>query len=427
MAKKKNVDSEAEQTKEVVLNAEMEEASALDIAADAVDEETAPTKEDIANALLSDDAIMQAAPEEDKKANTSSAAKNRRQVLRESRVKAAQREAKNKNNAAFLSGWSSLATAFKTGRIVTGVISGITMPDLSKFKSPDYKNAVLVNVLHNKQFKVTIPFGSLYRKYPIDMSTVNTSTEAGRRQFVERQRAMAEKLYGLEIPFVIKEMESYEPGQYNIIASRSEALALIERGNFAPGRDGTTVLEVGSFAEATVISVSDYAIQVNVGGVDTRIPVHALTYRFVDGPHMLKNLYHVGDKLLVQITDVKQLADKSFAVSAARKPAELLEAQSRQGVICQENDACIGTITAILPNRAKDANGNGKVGEVFIALYIDAYDLPAVSNSFPANRLGMYAQPGDTVRVTIKKFNPNGMTYCWLRSSHGAPNLLNRG
>ncbi len=395
---------------------------------DSIDETRETAREEIAEALANDEAINQAISDGSKMEEASAKTRSRRKALQDSREREAARESKNKENATFLSGWSSLATSFKTGRVVTGVISGITIPsDITKRRNADFRNSVLVNVLHNKQFRITVPFGELYRDYPIDMNTVSLGSEKDIRAFIDRQRAMAEKLYGLEIPILIDDMlYDKKTGEYYIKGSRANALKQLERINYAPNKDGISLIEVGSFVEATVMAVSNWAIQVDVGGVDTRIHVRELTYRFIAGPHVLKSMYKVGEKLLVQVSDIKQREDGRYVILATRKPAELLEARKRQNVICKENDACTGTITAILPSKAKDKNGNVRVGEVYIALYLDAYDLPAISNSFPSSALGMQVQPGDTVRVTIKQFNPSGMTYCWLRSTHGAPNLLNR-
>lgn len=347
--------------------------------------------------------------------------KSRKQAIKDARMREAERERRAKANSVFLGGWSGLQSAQKRGTIMYGTVSGIEEVDFTGRENPDVRNSIMVVLLHNGMYRVTIPFSELYREYPIDMNTVSVDTEIGRRSFVARQKAMAEKLYGLETPFIVQDMflDEGESGKYSILASRAKAVSLIEHRNFDPDREGNVAMQVGDFVPATITSISDYSIAVNVGGVDTRISVYQLTHRFIEGPHSLRNMYKVGQEILVQILDIKQKEDGSHNVTVAARPAELLDAKNRQHIIAHEGEQCFGTVTGVLKSRTP--------GEVRITLYLDAYNLPAVTNSFPPSRMGTYPQPGETVRVTIKEFNENGMTYCWIRSSHGSPKLSHFG
>lgn len=361
----------------------------------------------------------EAAPKSDgsKMGQASVKTRSRKQAIKDAQQREAARERRTRENAMFLGGWSGLQSAQKLGTIMYGTVSGIEVVDFSGRMNPDIRNAVMVVLIHNGIYRVTIPFSELYRDYPIDMSTVSVDTELDRKYFIARQKAMAEKLYGLEVPFVVLDMfiDDGMSGKYSILASRAKALAVIERRNFDPDKEGNVALNVGDFVPATITSISDYAVAVNVGGVDTRVSVNRLTYKFIAGPHSLRSMYRVGQEIMVQILNIKKNKEGNHSIIVSARPAELLEAKGRQNIIVHEEEQCFGTVTGVLKSRVP--------GEVYITLYLDAYGLPAVTNSFPPNRMGTYPQPGDTVRVTIKAFNNDGMTYCWIRSSHGAPNL----
>lgn len=412
MAKKKTDVPEAEVPGTVTPPVEAEVVPPVE------EEAVAPVVEDVAPAAEDEPAPVET--DGSKMGEAAKSTKSRKQAIRDARMREADRERRAKENAEFLAGWAGLQAAQRSGTIMYGTVTGveeISKEDMKGRENADDRSSIMLLLIHNERYRVSIPFAEVYRHYPIDMNTVSTETEAGRRAFVARQKAMAEKLFGLEVPFVVKGMFYDEnSGQHFIRGSRAEALASIERRNFEPDREGNTAMQVGDFVSATITSISNYSIAVNVGGVDTRISIHQLTYRFIDGPYALRKMYHIGDEIMVQIQDVKKNADGSHSIVVSAKPAELIRAKSRQNVIVHEGEQCFGTVTGVRKARGSD--------KVFISLYLDAYGLPAITNSFPPNRMGFYPQPGETVRVTVKTFNENGMTYCMVRSTHGAPNLM---
>ena len=79
----------------------------------------------------------------------------------------------------------------------------------------------------------------------------------------------------------------------------------------------------------------------------------------------------------------------------------------------------VGTVTNIVNSRTLP-------GRVKINMYLDYYNRPAVSNEFPASRMGFYPQPGDRVRVTVREIYESGMIRVSCRQTHGAMELFNR-
>ena len=88
---------------------------------------------------------------------------------------------------------------------------------------------------------------------------------------------MSEKLYGVETPFLITNMELGEAsfqGDYSIAASRRKALEIIEKVNFEPDpATGVARLEEGTFVNAPLISVGNFGLTACIGGIDTQLSV----------------------------------------------------------------------------------------------------------------------------------------------------------
>lgn len=345
-------------------------------------------------------------------------AEDYRQRAKESRKRAQEAELIRQERERFYAGWSGIESAMRRKTYLRGMIAGVEEKDLSGTAASKLKTGVFVSVIYDEIFKILIPFDQLYREFPIDMQTVDLSTEAGIAAFARRQKAMAEKLYGLETPFMVTHMDAGEgrlgaTSDYAIFASRAEALEIIERANFVPDRSGNVEMEEGSLVQAIITSTSDYSIAVNVGGVDTRIPVRNLTYRYISGPDDIRRMYEVGQRITVQIASVKTNEDGTHDVEVTPRPVELMTAKSRQGSLLRVTDQCVGTVTGIYASK-------NSPGKIIVSLYLEKYGMPAMSNAFAPSKMGDYPQPGDQIRVTVAGFGDNGMVYVHCRGFHGA-------
>lgn len=348
--------------------------------------------------------------------------RSRREVLAESNRRAQEREQRNATRQQFLAGWAGLQSAMRREHIMYGMVSGVDEKPLKDTASEYLHTGIFVTIVHNDTYKILIPFQNLYRRFPVDMRTVDLYSEEGIRSFILRQRAMAEKLYGLNIPFVIDYMYAnrISPNEdYAINASRAKALEIYERANYEPGPDGHAQVEEGTFVnDATIVAVSDWSIQVNVRGVDTTIPVRDLTYRYISRTTDISSLYEVGKKISVQVMRIEKGDDGIHNIEVSGKPPELIRAKSSPLAV-REGEMTVGTVTNIVNSRTLP-------GRVKINMYLDYYDRPAVSNEFPASRMGFYPQPGDRVRVTVREIYESGMIRVSCRQTHGAMDLFNR-
>ena len=348
--------------------------------------------------------------------------RSRREVLQEANRRAQEREQRSAARQQFLAGWSGLQSAMRRETVMYGVVSSIDEMPLKDTASEYLHTGIFVTIIHKNTYKIMIPFQHLYRRFPVDMRTVDLDSEAGVRAFILRQRAMAEKLYGLNIPFVIDNMVASRiaPDEdYAISASRAKALEIFERANYEPGPDGHALVEEGSFVnDATVISVADWSMQVNVRGVDTIIPVRNLTYKFISKITDLRDNYRVGDQLVVQVMRIEKGEDGIHNIEVNAKPAELVRAKASPLAV-KEGEMTVGTVTSI-------ANSRNRPGQIVISMYLDFYNRPAFSNEFPASRMGFYPQPGDKVRVTVRQVFDSGMIRVACRQTHGAMDLFTR-
>ena len=348
--------------------------------------------------------------------------RSRREVLAESSRRAQEWEQRNVVRQQFLAGWAGLQSAMRREHIMYGMVASIDEMPLKDTASEYLHTGIFVTIIHNNTYKIRIPFQSLYRRFPVDMRTVDLYSEEGVRSFILRQRAMAEKLYGLSIPFVIDYMDAnrISPNEdYAIGASRAKALEIYERANYEPGPDGHAQVEEGTFVnDATVVAVSDWSIQVNVRGVDTTIPVRDLTYRYISRTTDISSLYKVGETISVQVMRIEKGDDGIHNIEVSGKPPELIRAKSSPLAV-REGEMTVGTVTNIVNSRTLP-------GRVKINMYLDYYNRPAVSNEFPASRMGFYPQPGDRVRVTVREIYESGMIRVSCRQTHGAMELFNR-
>ena len=348
--------------------------------------------------------------------------RSRREVLAEANRRAQEWEQRNAVRQQFLAGWAGLQSAMRREHIMYGVVSSIDEMPLKDTASEYLHTGIFVTIIHNNTYKILIPFQNLYRRFPVDMRTVDLYSEEGVRSFILRQRAMAEKLYGLSIPFVIDYMDAdrISPNEdYAISASRAKALEIYERANYEPSPDGHAQVEEGTFVnDATVVAVSDWSVQVNVRGVDTTIPVRDLTYRYISRTTDISSLYEVGQKISVQVMRIEKGDDGIRTIEVSGKPPELVRAKSSPLAV-REGEMTVGTVTNIVNSRTLP-------GRVKINMYLDYYNRPAVSNEFPASRMGFYPQPGDRVRVTVREIYESGMLRVSCRQTHGAMDLFHR-
>lgn len=348
---------------------------------------------------------------------------SRAEVLRDARQREAERLIARQERERFLAGWSALRTAMRRHNIVNGVVSSV---EIRHVGGPDEvtEDFVLLAVMLDGGYKVLVPLEEFYQENPIDMRTAtDLDTAEGQRELTRRKRALAEKLYELQIPLIITDMEMNdrdETGAYDyaIVGSRRKALDIIEMQNFGSEHGGNQTIKEGDMVPATITSVSIHGVAVVVGGVDTRIPMRLLTFRYLLDA---RTAYHVGQELLVYVNKIETLPNGRHEIEVSAKQSELQSAKMRQKLL-PVGTSTLGVITSVRPAPSRP---DIPAGTLNITAYLKMYDMPAIVRGLPVAYLGRPPIAGDEVRLVVLGFTPAGFVVADCRSFNGAPGLLN--
>lgn len=349
------------------------------------------------------------------------AGKSRSEVLKNARQREAERAIAREERERFLSGWSALQTAMHRRTIVNGVVSSVEVRRMDD--AEDAVDLVLLAVMVDGGYKVLVPFEEFYQENPVDMQTVDLSTDDGRRAYTRRRRALAEKLYELKIPMLITDMQMNdrdENGMYDyaIVASRRRALDIQEAISFGGGRSGAPLVKEGEMIQATITSVAVHAVAVVLGGVDVRIPMRLLTYRYLLDA---RTKYRVGDTLWVYVRQIKELPNGRHAMLLDARMAELQAARMKQKLL-PIGTSTLGVITSV---RHIEPSAERPDGALNITAYLKMYDMPAVVRGLPASYLGREPISGDELRLVVRGFSRMGFVVAECPRFNGAPGLLN--
>lgn len=348
---------------------------------------------------------------------------SRAEVLRDARQREAERMIARQERERFLAGWSTLRTAMRRHSIVNGVVSSV---EIRHVGGPDEvtEDLVLLAVMLDGGYKVLVPFEEFYQENPVDMRTAtNLDTAEGQRELTRRKRALAEKLYELQIPLIITDMEMNDRDEngaydYAIVGSRRKALDIIEMQSFGAGRGGNQAINEGDMVPAIITSVSIHGVAVVVGGVDVRIPMRLLTFRYLLDA---RTAYRVGQELLVYVNKIETLPNGRHEIEVSAKQSELQAARMRQKLL-PVGTSTLGVITSVRPAPSRP---DIPAGTLNITAYLKMYDMPAIVRGLPVAYLGRPPIAGDEVRLVVLGFTPAGFVVADCRSFNGAPGLLN--
>lgn len=326
--------------------------------------------------------------------------RNYRQIMAENRARYEEWQAGLEARAQSVGTVMILRTAMRQRRILNGTIVSVSAMGED---APSELSPIAVAVMCEGTI-VHIPFEEIYRSFPIDMTTVNRGSSTGRREFARRETAMAEKLYGLPIPFIITSMEApdNDPANAFIIGSRREALAIIEAANYEPDRFGNVAVKVGDIVDGQIMAISEHSVQVNVGGVDSRVWAIRLSNRYLPNGASIKEHFYVGQMVKFLVKNIKTDSAGQHRVELSATEAELEAAKRKQGVAIKVGTHSLATITGVFQSKTS--------AHKVIKLYLDAYEMPAYSNSFPPTILGRLPSLGDVVRIQVAAFHESGHT-----------------
>ena len=188
--------------------------------------------------------------------------------------------------------WHEIHNAYRTRRILTGMFGGVE----------SLENGNTIGVVYYKEQRIVIPIKEMMFELP-DILGVKLSA------VIERQQRILGGMLGAEIDFVVRGIDSK---QRSVVASRREAM-LMKRRIFYAGTnsEGQPHIHVGRIVQARVIAVAEQAIRIEVFGVECSIRSGDLSWDWVGDA---RELYSIGDRILVKILEIKRHDDGSISI-----------------------------------------------------------------------------------------------------------------
>ncbi|MCI8472564.1 MAG: S1 RNA-binding domain-containing protein [Clostridiales bacterium] len=194
--------------------------------------------------------------------------------------------------------WHEIHNAYRTRRILTGLLGGIEQTDAGK----------TIAIVEYKGFRIVIPLKEMTVKLPNQLSGDDYA------QMVTRQNKLISKMLGAEIDFVVKGIDSKTR---TVVASRKEAM-LKKRQLFYMETDNTGAYRIydGRIIQARIVAVAEKAIRIEAFGVETSIMARDLAWDWIGDAH---DRFSVGDQILVRVLDVKRDNIEDISIRADAK------------------------------------------------------------------------------------------------------------
>jgi len=223
--------------------------------------------------------------------------------------------------------WFELRNAHRAQKILSGRMDAVE-------RTPSGDHLVIV---YYKDFRIAIPYSEM---------NINLVEDPELGDINVRRDKIIETMLGAEIDFIIK---GIEPEERIIIASRKEAM-MRKRKTFyaAPRSDGSYQIYEGRVVQARVIAVAEKVIRVEVFGTECPIIARDISWDWLGDCH---DYYHIGDRILVRVTDVQNREDiENLRIRADIRSitdADLVEKLNKLRLQCRY----AGTITDIRGGR----------------------------------------------------------------------------
>lgn len=191
--------------------------------------------------------------------------------------------------------WHEIHNAYRTRRILTGMLGGIEQLD----------NGKTIAIVEYKGFRVVIPLKEMVMRFP------NQASGDEYREQVVRHHKLLSNMLGAEIDFVVKGIDSKTR---SIVASRKEDM-LKKRQTFYMDTDasGTYRIYDGRIVQARVIAVAEKAVRIEAFDVECSIMARDLSWDWIGDAH---DRFSVGDQVLVRILSVKRDNIEDLSIKA---------------------------------------------------------------------------------------------------------------
>ena len=191
--------------------------------------------------------------------------------------------------------WHEIRNAYRTRRILTGMLGGIEQTD----------NGKTVAIVEYKGYRIIIPLREMVVNFPNNVSGDDY------KDLVVRHHKLVSNMLGAEIDFLVKGIDSKTR---SVVASRREAM-LKKRHTFSMETDnsGTYKIYDGRIVQARVIAVAEKAIRIEAFGVECSIMARDLSWDWIGDAH---DRYSVGDQIVVRVLSVKRDNVEDLSIKA---------------------------------------------------------------------------------------------------------------
>lgn len=227
-------------------------------------------------------------------------------------------------------------------------------------------------VCYDESVKIRIPFTHSFMSIPQSLY----NPEQNRRisgSLLERRQQFLRKAIGANIAVVITGTGKDEKSNFIATASRTTALAKQRRRYF--GRTAQTPVAVGQDVTAHIISVGDHAIYVTACGVDSRVPVRGLSFRYMA---RLTDFYNPGEDIKMRITAIDESGEiPQFTLSA--RDIEVEESIRPRLAMVIPRSTYIGTVVSI--RREMPTADSIRRSQCTISLWLNGVEIPAYSRT----------------------------------------------
>ena len=191
--------------------------------------------------------------------------------------------------------WHEIHNAYRTRRILTGMLGGIEQMD----------NGKTIAIVEYKGFRIVIPLKEMVMNFP------NQASGEEYREQIVRHHKLLSNMLGAEIDFVVKGIDSKTR---SIVASRKEAM-LKKRQTFYMDTDASGAYRIfdGRIVQARVIAVAEKAVRIEAFGVECSIMARDLSWDWIGDAH---DRFSVEDQVLVRILSVKRDSLETISIKA---------------------------------------------------------------------------------------------------------------
>lgn len=244
--------------------------------------------------------------------------------------------------------WHELQNAYRTRKILTGILGGIEKMD----------GGGTIAVIYYKDMRVVIPLAEM-------MINLVEDEAHDYGELVQRQNKILGNMLGCEIDFIIKGLEN---ASRSVVASRKDAMYKKRQIFYMPDAAGNSRVCEDRIVQTRVIAVAEKVVRVEIFGTECSILARDLSWDWLGDA---TERFHVGEQILVRILSVKIRSLEDISVKADVKSVNGNTSKDNLSK-CKIQGKYAGTVTDI------------HKGTVFVRLHIG---VNAVAHSCYDNRM----------------------------------------